>query len=124
MRAAPLPPLPVNEPEPLPQPTLQTVAEPSDPPAAPPQPEPIAPSNPEFAWAADFVNVENGATRTETVIFDQDLFDECGGDGPTGAAGRELALRVAKARVGKGWLYAGRPDSLRFDMQRLQQSMQ
>jgi len=127
MRAAPLRSLPLPAPAitaPVVEPPKVATSEPqkkNDEPAATVNNAP----NPEYVFRIDFIHHETREQRTEEVKFGQVEIDEAflDGIGPTGPRGREIALRLASERVPPEFIFAGRPESLKFDLARLVESM-
>lgn len=81
--------------------------------------------DPKYAFRIDFAHLQTREQRTEIVELNPEEIAEAflDGIGPTGARGREIALRVATARVPPEFAFAGKPDSVRFDMARLVESL-
>jgi hypothetical protein len=86
----------------------------------------IEPSNPQYRYAMEFIHVQTGEQRTETLTFGPDEVAEASLDplGPSGPRGRAIASRMGETRMkGTGFVFAGKPTSLRLDMGHLMQSM-
>lgn len=79
----------------------------------------------EYAFYVDFINHKTDAERTEEVIFGEAEIAEANLDGlgATGPRGREIALRVAEARVPSGFVLADKPNAIKFDLARLMKSI-
>ena len=109
----PAPAIPIKD-APIPSPTQPA----TEPPA-------ISPSLPEFRFAVDLVDIVTGDIKTELVTFGPAEMEQTSIDplGPSGPAGREVALRVAKSRMPKGFALARGKSSVRFDVAHLAASM-
>jgi hypothetical protein len=121
MREAPVRVLPPIEPPPAPKPMEVKPAPAAAVTEAAPQPS--APPEPEYVFHVKFVNL-TGKERTEEVKLSPVEIEESflDGIGPTGARGREIALRVASARVPPEYIV--KVDGVKFDMARLAQSLE
>jgi hypothetical protein len=80
------------------------------------------PAQPEYVYLVDLVNPTTRVERTEEVKFGAADIEEASLDrlGPTGNAGRAIALRLAIERAPEDFIYAGK---MRFDMGRLTKSL-
>lgn len=132
MREAPIRPLPPPSPPPAP-----IEVQPSEPPksgngsAAAVVETQATPSgvnhsaNPEYVYKVDFIHAQTRERRTEEVQFGPAEIGEASLDGlgATGPRGKEIALRLATERVPSEFVFAGQSDSIRFDMNRLVESI-
>jgi hypothetical protein len=95
------------------------------------QPAPVAPivtrndNIPEYLFRVDFVHLQTREPRTEEILFGQAEVEEAflDGIGPAGRRGSEIAMRLAIARAPDGFILKEGPHSIRFDMARLEQSI-
>jgi hypothetical protein len=94
-------------------PAVVTIPEPT------PQPRP----EPEYVWRAKFVNMQTGEEKVEEITFGPSEIAEASLDGlgGTGPLARSIALRLATERTPENFMFV--PDSLRFDLQRLMDTM-
>jgi hypothetical protein len=88
-----------------------------------PAPQPRKAPEPEYVFHCQFAHAKTGEIRNEQLVLSPDEIAECflDGIGPTGARGRELALRIAGSRVPPEYIF--KPETLHFDMGRLVQSL-
>jgi hypothetical protein len=126
MREAPVRTLPVAapvEPKPLALPAKSAEPQKAD---AKPGPAGVR-TNPqaEYLFRVDFVHLKTREVRTEEIALGPAEIEETflDGIGPTGPRGKEIALRSASARVPADFVYLAQPNSVRFDMGRLVESM-
>lgn len=123
MREMPVRPLP------LPSPPAQIEVKPSDAPkinggaavAEIPELQPRKAPDPEYVFHIKFAHTKTGEERTEMVQFGSDEIAEASLDGlgATGPRGREIAIRIAQARVEDQFIFK----SASFDLGRLEQSL-
>ena len=80
---------------------------------------------PEYVFRVDFIHVKNDEQRTEEVRLGPNEIAEASLDGlgATGPRGREIALRMASERVPANFVFAGKPESLKLDLDRLTASI-
>lgn len=85
----------------------------------------IEPSEPVFSFIVDFVHLKTRETLTKVVELGPDEMQEAGADplGPSGPAGRAIALRVATSRVPAGYVLSPAENSVRLDVRKLMESM-
>ena len=127
MRESPIRPLPIAAP---PQPVVAAIA-PAATPAAELASQPSEPAAaeedhlPEYAWHVDFLNTATGERKAERIVLSAQEVEEThlDGIGPLGPRGPELVMRLASARAPEGFIFDGRPESIRFDMAALRRSM-
>ena len=78
-----------------------------------------------YAYQVDMRHAETKATQTVDIVFSEEDLLATAHDrlGPLGPLGREIALRVAEERLGPEFTFVDEPNALRFDMKRLQDSI-
>lgn len=90
-----------------------------------PQEQPSKRPHPKYVFNVVFTQQQTGEERIEQVQLGPDEIAETSLDGlgATGPRGREIALRLATARVPAEFMFAGKPNSISLDLTRLINSM-